>query len=345
MVPRTDQFWMPAEWEEHARTFISWPVRETMLNPDQYESVCEGYREITEAIAEFEPVTLLINKIDLPRVQALFSHHRSINWLLIEHDDAWLRDNGPTFVVNDAGELAGINWRFNGWGEKFRPWYLDDQVPQKLLAHYQLRCFDAPIVMEGGAFHVDGQGTLLTTEQCLLHPNRNPQYHRTEIENYLQDYLNVKKIIWLKEGLAGDETDGHVDNIACFAGPGKVMIQQCDDPSDPNYHVLRENRKILQEETDALGRNLEILSIPQPPKRNENGVRLPLSYLNFYFVNGGIILPLFGGQARETDQLTVDRFQSIFPTRRIRTVDGMAVIHEGGNVHCVTQQMPVGKKM
>lgn len=338
MLLKNHRYRMPAEWEKHARTFVSWPVQRTLLHPDRYESICEGYRRIIEAISEFEPVTILVNKDDLSNVSALFSNTTLIDWIWIEHDDGWIRDNGPTFVVSDSGEMAGINWEFNGWGEKYPCWRLDNEVPIELLAHYGLPCIDAPIVLEGGAFHVDGQGTLLTTEQCLF--SRNPDCDRVELENYLKYYLNVTKIIWLKKGLVGDETDGHVDNIACFAGPGKVLILDCDDPSDPNYNVLRENQRILQHQTDALGRKLTVIPIPQPPKRMVNGVRLPLSYLNFYFVNGGIILPLFGGCAAKTDQWVVDCFRSLFPNHRIRTVDGMAIIHEGGNVHCITQQMP-----
>ena len=194
--------------------------------------------------------------------------------------------------------------------------------------------------MEGGSLHVDGEGTVITTEECLLNPNRNPELSREEVEENLKKFLNVRKVIWLKRGLDGDETDGHVDNIACFAAPGKVILQVCDDPSDENYAITQENLRILAEETDAKGRKLDIVRIPQPPKAMFEDSRLTLSYLNFYFVNGGIVLPVFGGPAAEADREAERILQATFPGRKIRTVDGMAIIKEGGNVHCTTQQMP-----
>lgn len=191
---------------------------------------------------------------------------------------------------------------------------------------------------------MDGEGTLLTTEECLLNPNRNPHQSKEQIEDYLKKYVNVEKVLWLKRGLSGDETDGHVDNIACFAAPGKILMQVCDNPEDDNYAITQENLTILRNKTDALGRELEIIPVQQPPRIIDKGKRLTLSYLNFYFVNGGIILPVFGGAAEETDGLAKKVLGETFPDKRIRTVDGMAIISEGGNVHCTTQQMAAGKK-
>lgn len=330
---------MPPEWARHERTFISWPVRESMVYPDTHPDVCDGYAEIVRAMAEFEPVTVVVNPEDLEAVQK-FGFGPQVELLPIEHSDAWLRDNGPTFVKNDKGELAGINWRFNAWGGKYAPWDLDDQLAPRILERLNVPRIDAPLIMEGGSIHVDGEGTLITTEECLLNPNRNPELSKADIEEYLRKYTGVSKIIWLKRGLSGDETDGHVDNIACFAAPGKVLIQVCDDPSDENYAISRENLEILRQETDARGRKLEIIPIQQPPQRMHEDSRLTLSYINFYFVNGGIILPVFGGEAEDTDRKAAQRLSEVFPDREIRTVDGMAVIKEGGNVHCTTQQMP-----
>ncbi|MGG4033990.1 agmatine deiminase family protein [Paenibacillus cisolokensis] len=342
MYPRDLNYRMPAEWAPHIRTFISWPVRDSMCYPEQYEQVCQGYAEIIAAIAEFEPVTVVVNPDDLEKVSRLLADNR-IECLPIEHNDAWLRDNGPTFVVNDEGGLAGVNWRFNAWGGKYSPWDLDDAVAPQILRHVGVRQFDAPLVMEGGSIHTDGEGTLLTTEECLLNPNRNPQLSREQIEAHLRNFVNAERIIWLKRGLSGDETDGHVDNVACFAAPGKVILQVCDDPDDENYAITQENLKILQEAVDAKGRRLEVIPIQQPPKAFYDGARLTLSYLNFYFVNGGIILPVFGGAAEETDRMAQQVLSETFPDRRIRTVNGMAIIREGGNVHCTTQQMPAGR--
>lgn len=339
MYPRDLNYKMPAEWTNHQSTFISWPVQDSMCYPEDYEKVRNGYKELIEAIAEFESVTVVVNDKEQKQVEALFENPQ-ISCLTIGHNDAWLRDNGPTFLINDQGGLAGVNWIFNAWGGKYAPWDLDDQVASKVLQHFQIRQFDAPLVMEGGSLHVDGEGTLLTTKECLLNPNRNPDLTAEEITNHLKKYVNIEQIIWLNRGLSGDETDGHVDNIACFAAPGKVLLQVCKDSADENYHITQENLEILTNARDARGRKLEIIPIPQPPKRVEAGKRLTLSYLNFYFVNGGIILPVFGGDAKETDRMAEEILKGVFPDRRVRTIDGMAIIKEGGNVHCTTQQMP-----
>lgn len=345
MYPRELNYTMPAEWAEHERTFISWPVQASMCYPEHYDTVCQqGYAEFIRAMAEFEPVTVIVNPDDLEKVSGVFEGNERVSFLPIEHNDAWLRDNGPTFLLNEQGELAGVNWIFNAWGGKYSPWDLDDAVAPQILDAFGIKRFDAPLVLEGGSIHTDGEGTLLTTEECLLHPNRNPRLSREEIEALVQNHLDVQEIIWLKRGLSGDETDGHVDNVACFAAPGKVILQVCDDPADENYEITRENRATLAKAVDAKGRKLEVIEIPQPPKTFHEGQRLTLSYLNFYFVNGGIILPVFGGAAEETDRKAADILAAAFPDRKIRTVDGMAIIREGGNVHCTTQQMPAGRR-
>ncbi|HHY81523.1 MAG TPA: agmatine deiminase family protein [Clostridiales bacterium] len=336
---------MPAEWSVHQRTFISWPVQASMCYPEDYDQVCRAYyTELIKAIAEFEPVTVIVNPDEEDLLRGIFSKEATayeLDFLPIPHNDAWIRDNGPTFLVNRNGEIAGVNWRFNAWGEKYAPWDLDNETAPKILDYYGIKRFDAPLVLEGGSIHSDGEGTILTTEECLLNPNRNPSLSREEIEDYLKLYLNADRVIWLKRGLAGDETDGHVDNIACFAAPGRILIQISEDPEDKNYHIARENINILQSSTDAKGRSFEIIPILQPPPRWYGDSRLTLSYINFYFVNNGIILPVFGGDAAETDIRAEQVLNRIFPERRVRKVDGMAIIKEGGNVHCTTQQMPL----
>lgn len=340
MYPHDLNYKMPAEWARHQCTFISWPVRDSMCYPADYDEVCRGYADIIIAIVEFEPVTVIINTGD-EGIAAGYLNNK-VEYLVAEHDDSWLRDNGPTFVVNEKHQLAGIDWRFNAWGGKYSPWARDDALAAKILGYYGTRCFSAPLVMEGGSIHVDGEGTLLTTEECLLNPNRNPALSREQIEEYLQKFLGIEKVIWLPRGLSGDETDGHVDNVACFAAPGKILLQVCDDPEDENFAITRENLGILGEARDARGRKLEIIAIPQPPMMTFNDKRLTLSYLNFYFVNDGLILPVFGGVATEADQTAAKILGETFPGRCIRTVNGMAIIREGGNVHCMTQQMPAG---
>lgn len=338
-MPDSSIYHMPPEWSRHERSFLEWPVKSSMVWPENYNEVCKGYAQVAGAIAEFEPVTVIADNDTEKEAAALCGEKAEIT--VIPHNDAWIRDNGPTFVYNDADILHGISWIFNAWGEKYTPFDLDNKVADRLLEHYKQPCINVPIVLEGGSIHVDGEGTLLTTEQCLLNKNRNPHLKREQIEEELKKHLGISKIIWLKRGLFGDETDGHIDNIACFAKPGTVIIQACHEKGDPNYEITQESLNILKNSSDAKGRKLEIIEIEQPPVRFYNDVRLTLSYLNFYFVNGGIILPVFGGDALKADENAVNILSNVFPDRKIRCVDGMALIKEGGNVHCITQQMPV----
>lgn len=342
MHPIDLNYQMPAEWTDHQRTLVSWPVKSSLCFPEDYEIVCNGYEEIIKAICEFEPAAIIVNPDELEQVKGRFSEP-NVEFLPIIHNDSWIRDNGPTFLVDDKGNLAAVNWRFNAWGGKYARWDLDDQVAPELLRYYDIKRFDAPLIMEGGSIHTDGEGTLLTTEECLLNRNRNPDLSREQIESYLKQYLNIEKVIWLKNGLCEDETDGHVDNIACFAAPGKILVQVCDDPKDENYRITRMNLDLLYKTIDAKGRSLEIIPIYQPPRTEHEGSRLTLSYLNFYFVNNGIILPVFGGHATVTDAAAEKVLMAVFPNRRIRRVNGMAIIKEGGNVHCITQQMAAPK--
>jgi agmatine deiminase len=336
-------FYMPAEWEEHERSFIEWPVKESLVWEENYEEVMLGYKEVAKAISEFEEITIIANPGE--RNSILKECEAFSNIVEIPHNDAWCRDNGPTFIWDKNKTLKGINWRFNAWGEKYKPYDLDDSVASKVLEHYKIPVLDSSIVLEGGSIHVDGEGTMLTTMECLLNKNRNPHLTKDQIETEVKAKLGVSKIIWLNKGLYGDETDGHVDNIACFVKPGLILIQTCEDETDPNYKITKENLAILQRETDAQGRKIDIIEIPQPPIRYYNEERLTLSYLNFYFVNNGIVLPVFHGDAADTDKRAEEILQNIFPDRKILKVDGMKLIKEGGNVHCITQQMPKGNRL
>ena len=338
MLPAQLGFKMPPEWMQHQRTFMEWPILEAGW-PGPYEEVLEAFADVARKISQFEPVTMIVRP-DLAK-QAAELCGPGIDILEIEHDDSWMRDNGPTFVVNEKGELAGINWLFNAWGGKY-PYALDNLIASKVLDHMRVHCFNAPFVMEGGSIHFDCEGTLLTTEECLLNRNRNPHLSRETIEKHLKDYLGVEKIIWLSKGLYGDDTDGHVDNVACFAKPGVVILQASSDPKNPNYERSIENIETLRNATDAKGRKLEIVTIEQPAEDCYEGMNLTLSYLNFYFVNGGIILPVFGGKHARTDKAAAEVLGRVFPDRKIVTVNGMPIIRGGGNVHCITQQMPAG---
>lgn len=333
-------YYMPAEWVEHERTLMEWPVKESLVWSENYNEVCAGYASVAKAISEFETVTMIVNENTAKEAEALCGE--KIDYVVIPHNDAWCRDNGPTFLINKKNELSAVNWQFNAWGEKYIPYDLDNEVAPKVLNYLQVPYINSSIILEGGSIHVDGEGTLLTTKECLLNKNRNAHLSQEQIEEEVKRTLNVSKIIWLNQGLFGDETDGHIDNVACFAKPGVILIQTCDDPQDPNYEISKENLEILRSATDALGRKLEIIEIPQPPVRYYNDERLTLSYLNFYMVNGGIILPVFGGEAVMADQRAEEILKQVFPERKIVAVDGMPLITEGGNVHCITQQMPKG---
>lgn len=336
-------FAMPAEWERHERTLIEWPVKESMVWPENYAEVCAGYAEVANAISAFEKVTLIVNEETAAEARLLCGD--DIEYVTIPHNDAWCRDNGPTFLLNNKKQLAAVNWQFNAWGEKYPDFKLDNQVAPAVLEYFNVPFFNSPIILEGGSIHTDGQGTLLSTKECLLNKNRNSGLSQIQIEAELRRCLNVSTIIWLNKGLAGDETDGHVDNIACFAKPGVIFIQTCYDENDSNYKITQENIKILSKAVDAAGRKLDIVEIPQPPIRHYNNERLTLSYLNFYFVNGGIILPVFGGDAALADRRAEEIIKSVCPDRKIVKVDGMPLIKEGGNVHCITQQMPKGVRI
>ncbi len=335
-----NHFFMPAEWELHEKTIMEWPVKKAMIWPENYQEVCEGYAGVAKAISEFETVLMLVNEDAYGEAKALCPE--KVELLKLPHNDAWCRDNGPTFLWDEKKHLSAVNWKFNAWGGKYLPCNLDDQVAPRVLEHLQVPYKSAPIVLEGGSIHTDGEGTLLTTRECLLNKNRNPHLSCEKIEENVKQYLGVSKIIWLERGLFGDETDGHIDNVACFARPGVILIQTCQDPEDPNYEISVQNLEILRASRDAKGRSFEIIEIVQAPARFYNGERLSLSYLNFYMVNGGIILPVFGADAADTDKKAAEILGKVFPERKIVTVDGMALIKEGGNVHCITQQMPVG---
>lgn len=338
MVPADFGFKMPPEWSEHSGTLMEWPVMEALW-PEPFEEILAAFADIVMKIADFEPVTL-ITRPELAQQAREYCGPR-VNILEIENDDSWVRDNGPTFVVNPRGEIAGINWRFNAWGGKY-PCGKDNLVAPKVLQRLGVPCFDAPIFMEGGSIHVDGEGTLLTTEECLLNNNRNPHLQREYIEDVLKKYLNIEKIIWLEKGLFGDDTDGHIDNVACFGRPGVIITQTCSDPGDPNYERSQQNLEALQKAADAKGSPFKIIRVEQPPVQYYEGVRLTLSYLNFYFVNGGIIMPVFGGECSEADKQTQLVLEQAFPDRKVVTVNGLAIARGGGNVHCLTQQIPAG---
>lgn len=326
---------------------MAWPVAENLIHPERHREVRAAYAAVANAIADFEPVLMLTNTDDLVGARRLLDGR--IRLLELPHDDGWLRDSGPTVVLGlpewDTGgrrERFALSWRFNAWGEKYANWELDNRVPIALADALNIVRLDVDLVLEGGSIHVDGSGLLLTTAECLLHPKRNPGLGKAELEAELEPLLGCDSTIWLPWGIAGDETDGHVDNVACFVGPGRLLLQVAGPEDDENFRRSEANRAALHDWQESSGRTLELIEIEQPPVRlDPAGRRLARSYINFYLANGAVIAPVFGAEARETDERLLSCLSELFPDRRIVPVDGSELVTEGGSVHCITQQLPV----
>ena len=313
---------------------MAWPTR-----PETWYGGIEGARrahaEVAKALASFEPVTVACSPGEIAEASLMCGHGIELTPVAIS--DGWMRDIGPTFVKSVAGEIAGIDWVFNGWGGLHGDFAGDATVAAEVIRMRGCPGFPAPVVLEGGAFNGDGQGTVLVTEECLLDPRRNPGRSKVEIEAALADYLDARTVIWLGRGYEGDETRGHVDEIACFAKPGMVLLQMPTDAADANYLTQHDNLARLKTARDANGQPLEVIEIPQPARRERDGRRLTLSYINFAFANGGLIMPSFGDAA---DDPVFRIFSDVFPDRKIVQLLADDLVIGGGGIHCVTQQEP-----
>jgi agmatine deiminase len=369
-TPRDDGFHMPAEWAPHAKTWMVWPERgdnwRLGAKPAQ-----RAFTDVARAIAQFEPVTMLVSAAQVKNAMAQLQSEATphpIRVIEMATDDAWCRDTGPTFVVNDRGDVRGCDWMFNAWGGLngglYSPWEQDDAVAEKILAIERLpRYRTDDFILEGGAIHADGEGTLLVTEQCLLNQNRNPQMNRATIEEKLRQYLNVEKIIWLPRGIVNDETDEHVDNMACFAAPGVLLLAWTENKSDPQYGYSQAALDVLTRERDAKGRQFSVIKVPLPSNMfgqaseyetvdkasnaaalttttmtRESNTRLAGSYINFYICNGGLIVPKFDDA---NDDIAASILANAFPKHRVVQVPGREILLGGGNIHCITQQQPL----
>jgi len=333
--PIDDGFFMPPEWAPHERCWMAWPCRGSLWH-EHLEAARDAFAAVAGAVAGLEPVTMLANAEDLAQARERCGSSVAVQEMPL--DDSWMRDSGPTFVVDGKGGLAGVDWRFNAWGGKFQPYDRDALVAERVLTQLGVRRYAPPLVLEGGSIHVDGEGTLLTSEECLLNPNRNPALTRGEIEDLLRRCLGVEAFVWLGQGLDRDETDGHVDNIACYVRPGVVMSVTCDDPADANHAILNDNLQRLKKARDARGRALEVIELPLPREpRYLDGQRLALSYVNYYIANGGVVMPSFGDAH---DELARDIVARAFPDRRVVQVPAGAILAGGGGIHCITQQQP-----
>ena len=330
---------MPAEWHPHERCWMAWPCHEPTWEKIGLPKARRAYALVANSIALYEPVTIIVNPEDREEAQKLCGNN--INFITLPINDSWIRDTGCTFLLNKEGNLAGVDWLHNAWGGNYEDCSLDQKIASTLIKKTNAQYFHAPLVMEGGSFHVDGEGTVLTTRECLLNVNRNPQLSQSQIEQYLCDYLNCEQIIWLNQGLLGDETDGHVDEIATFIAPGKVLSLITNDQNDPNYERLQENLSILKAARDAKGRSLEVFTVEQPPATEMHGERLTLSYINFYLANKGIVMPAFGYE--RYDKKAYELFTKLFPGYDISQIDALDVFAGGGGIHCITQQQPKSK--
>lgn len=355
--PAADGFRMPAEYEEHEGCILIWPER---ADSWQYGAVeaRKAFREVAMAIAQSEAVTVCASFAGYETAREMLPDY--IRVVEMSSDDSWARDVMPTFVKNDCGELRGIDWGFNAWGGLYDglyfPWDQDNKMARKMCDLLNVDCYNRrQFIMEGGALHVDGCGTAMVTESCLLSKGRNPMLSKNEIEQVLFDTLNVKKVLWLPCGIYLDETTEHVDNICAFVAPGHVVLAWCEDETDPQYEMSKRCYDYLLQECDAEGRKLQVTKLPVPkpiymtkeeceglihfdgePTRTDD-YRLAASYVNFYIANDSVVMPVFGD---DNDQRAIEILTDLFPTRKVVPISARNILIGGGNIHCITQQIP-----
>lgn len=335
-TPRDCGFRMPAEWAPHKRTWLAWPCRGELWG-DRLDEAKLAYASVAQAIAEFEPVTVLARP-DLTADASLLCG-KGISVVPMPQDDSWARDTGPSFLVADDGRLGGIAWTFNGWGQVYADYVEDAAMAMRILDHVQAEAFRSPLVIEGGGIHVDGEGTALLCESSVLDPKRNPGLDRAAVERELARTIGADRVIWLEGSLADDETRGHIDNLACFHAPGKILTLDPATASEADRPGLERNLEILAQAADARGRALEVTLLPLPkPRPRGDGRFLTLTYINFYLCNGAVIMPIF---ADSCDSAAKKIIAQAFPDREVVTVDAISILHGGGGIHCITQQQPL----
>jgi agmatine deiminase len=344
-TPKALGYRMPAEWEPHAGTWLTWPRPEGISFPGKYQTVPPVYAQLIRHLVESEDVNINVWNAEMEDwVRGLLQAERTpLDRVRFHHFPAyepWCRDHGPIFLVRDESQRrqrAVVDWAYNAWGGKYPPYDLDDAVPQHVARLRQLPLFSPGIVMEGGAIEVNGRGTVLTTTACLLNPNRNPHLAKDAIEEYLLDYLGAEQVLWLREGIAGDDTDGHIDDLARFVNPTTLVTAVEDDPADANHAVLRENLERLRTLRDTEGRSFRIVELPMPGVIEYQGQRLPASYANFYIANGMVIVPTY---RHKNDRLALETLQREFGGRKVIGIDSTELIWGLGSFHCITQQEP-----
>jgi agmatine deiminase len=337
---------MPGEWEPHAATWLSWPRREGISFPDSFDRVLPALREMVAALigngqSGSDPVCINVangaHEAEARAVLDRLPHQECITYYEIPTNEPWCRDHGPIFIVRDADpKLAVVDWDYNAWGNKYPPFELDEVVPTRIAELLKVPVFYPKIILEGGSIEVNGAGALLTSESCLLNKNRNPNLPREEIEKRLRNFLGVKEILWLGDGIEGDDTDGHIDDLARFVAETRVVTAVEDNSDDANYKPLQENLARLRE-MKVNGREIEIVILPMPRKIVREGMRLPASYANFYIANEVVLVPTFADPA---DKMALSILQDCFPKRRVVGIDCRELIWGLGTFHCLTQQQP-----
>lgn len=330
----TGSFRMPAEFAPHAATWMAWPTRAEIWG-DRIAEVKADYAALARCIARFEPLRMVANHTDVPEAKRLCGEAVSVVPLPI--DDSWARDSGPIFVKADDGARAAVSFRFTAWGQKYTPHDGDAALAGAIANHLGIPCLHSPLALEGGAILVDGEGTLLTTETCLLNPNRNPGLSKQEVEAELKRLLGVETVVWLPGDSTETETDGHIDGIAALTRPGTLLVEEVADPSDVRHEVMRENRRALELARDARGRRFELHPIEEADRCVERGPRYCRSYVNFYIANGAVIAPAYG---LASDECIANTLLAAFPGREIVMHPIGAIAIGGGGFHCITQQEP-----
>jgi agmatine deiminase len=347
-TPKALGYRMPAEWEPHASTWLTWPRPDGISFPGHYETIPPVYAQLIRHLAEGEDVNINVwdGKMEAS-VRAILASEgtplKSVKFHYFPAYEPWCRDHGPIFLVrerNERRERAIVDWGYNAWGGKYPPYDLDDAIPQHVAKLRDLPLFSPGIVMEGGSLEVNGRGTLLTTSACLLNPNRNPHLSKVEIENYLRDYLGVDQVLWLGEGIVGDDTDGHIDDLTRFINPTTLVTVVEEDSTDANYAILQENLERLKSFRDLDGKSFRIIPLPTPGVIEREGQRLPASYANFYISNRSVIVPTY---RHKNDKAALQILQAEFPGRRVIGVDSTELIWGLGSFHCITQQEPAGE--
>jgi len=345
-TPAALGYHMPAEWRAHSGTWLTWP-KDPQTWPDRVPQVEEIYLQMMAALAPHEAVNLLVDDEateQAVRTRCRFHAATSIRFHRIPTVDSWIRDYGPNFLINKQGGLAYNDWIFNAWGDKYEELKHDDVIPQRLNGQLNVPRFEPGIVMEGGPLELNGAGVVLTSEQCLLNSNRNPHLNRVEIETKLREYLGVEKVLWLGEGIVGDDTDGHIDDIARFVSATTIVCAVEDDTADANYEILQDNLERLRHMTDIHDRAFEIVTLPMPgivggtSTETRNLDRLPASYANFYVANNVVLAPVFG---HRNDAAAVETLQELFPDRLVVAINCEPLVWGMGTIHCVTQQQPL----